>query len=442
MTPYEVMLSESQERMLVFVKESSVDEVRGIFERWDCPATVIGRVTEGRNANIYEGGVRKGEAPVRTLRDAPQYRLDGEEPAWQAGLQGYDLDSVPLPDSSLSSVLLRLLASPNIASKAPVYRQYDHHVQLNTVADPGADAAVLRIKGTRKGLAMATDGNGRYCYLDPYAGGMIAVAEACRNVSAMGAEPVALTNCLNFGNPERADVYYQLEKCVEGMAAASRALGAPVVSGNVSLYNETRGEAIYPTPIVGAVGLFEDVSTHVTPGFEAEGDVIVLIGAGELAGAAGSLAGSEYLELVHGLVVGRPSLDIELEAAVQRACREAADRGLLSSAHDCSDGGVAVSIAESCIIGGVGASIDAGVTGRWDAALFGEAQSRIVVSLAPDRLGELGDACERAGAPSVVLGVVGGESMAVSGLVDVRVGELAAAWNGGLEQAKRDDRQA
>ena len=292
MTPYEVMLSESQERMLLFVKEGSVDEVRSIFERWDCPATVIGRATEGRNATIYERGVPRGEAPVRTLRDAPQYRLDGAEPAWQAELQGYDLDSVPLPEESPSSALLKLLASPNIASKEPVYRQYDHHVQLNTVAEPGADAAVLRIKGTKKGLALATDGNGRYCYLDPYAGGMIAVAEACRNVSAMGAEPVALTNCLNFGNPERADVYYQLEKCVEGMAAASRALGAPVVSGNVSLYNETRGEAIYPTPIVGALGLFEDVSTHVTPGFEAEGDAIVLVGAGELTGSS-RLAGRQ-----------------------------------------------------------------------------------------------------------------------------------------------------
>ena len=270
---------------------------------------------------------------------------------------------------------------------------------------------------------------------------MIAVAEACRNVSAMGAEPVALTNCLNFGNPERADVYYQLEKCVEGMAAASRALGAPVVSGNVSLYNETRGEAIYPTPIVGALGLLEDVSTHVTPGFEAEGDAIVVIGVGELAGGAGSLAGSEFLELVHGLVAGCPALDIELESAVQRTCREAAGRQLLRSAHDCSDGGVAVAIAESCIIGGVGARIDAPVTGRWDAALFGEAQSRIVVSLAPGKLGELQDVCERIGAPWAAIGTVGGDSMAVSGLVEVGVEDLASAWNGGLELAKRGIQQ-
>ncbi len=442
MTPYEVMLSESQERMLLFVREDSVDQVCSIFERWDIDATVIGRATEGRNARIYERGVPRGEAPVRTLRDAPQYRLDGAEPAWQAELQAYDLDSVPLPRESPSLVLLRLLASPNIASKEPVYRQYDHHVQTNTVADPGADAAVLRIKGAGKGLALATDGNGRYCYLDPYVGGMIAVAEACRNVSAMGAEPIALTNCLNFGNPERADVYYQLEKCVEGMAMASRALGAPVVSGNVSLYNETRGEAIYPTPIVGALGLFEDVTTHVTPGFEDEGDAIVLIGAGKLAGAADSLAGSEYLELVHGLVAGCPALDIDLEAAAQRACREATDRRLLRSTHDCSDGGIAAAIAESCIVGGVGARIDAAITGRWDAALFGEAQSRIVVSLAPEMLGDFGDVCKEADAPWVVIGAVGGDSMAVSGLLDVRVEDLAAAWNGGLDNAKNTAPQA
>ena len=264
---------------------------------------------------------------------------------------------------------------------------------------------------------------------------MIAVAEACRNVSAMGAEPVALTNCLNFGNPERADVYYQLERCVEGMAAASRALGAPVVSGNVSLYNETRGEAIYPTPIVGALGLLEDVAAHVTPGFGAEGDAIVVIGASELTGAAGSLAGSEYLESAHGLVAGRPALDIDLEAAVQQVCREAAERRLLRSAHDCSDGGLAVALAESCILGGVGARIDAAIAGRWDAALFGEAQSRIVVSLAPEALGELEDVCRETGAPWAVIGAVGGDSLAVSGLVDVRIEDLAAAWNCGLERA-------
>ena len=220
------------------------------------------------------------------------------------------------------------------------------------------------------------------------------------------------------------------------MAAASRALGAPVVSGNVSLYNETRGEAIYPTPIVGALGLFKDVTTHVTPGFGAEGDAIVLVGAGELAGDSGSLAGSEYLEQVHGLVAGRPALDIDLETSVQRACRQAADRRLLRSAHDCSDGGLGIAIAESCILGDIGARIEAPIDGRWDAALFGEAQSRIVVSLAPEKLGDFGDVCEQAGAPRAVIGAVGGDSMAVSRLADIPVGNLSAAWNNGLDQAK------
>ena len=254
--------------------------------------------------------------------------------------------------------------------------------------------------------------------------------------------PLAVTDCLNFGNPEHPEVMWQLEKCVEGMAQASRALGAPVVSGNVSLYNETRGEAIYPTPIVGALGLFEDVMDHVTPEFEDEGDPIVLIGAGKLAGAADSLAGSEYLELVHGLVAGRPALDIDLETAVQRACREAADRRLLRSAHDCSDGGLATAIAESCILGEVGARIDAAIAGRWDAALFGEAQSRIVVSLAPEKLGDFGDVCKEADAPWAVIGAVGGDSMAVSGLLDVGVEDLAAAWNNGLDHAKNAVPQA
>ncbi len=433
MTPYEVMLSESQERMLVFVQEDSVEPARGIFDRWDIPTAVIGRVTGSRGARIFEGGVLKGDAPVGLLDDPPQYRLNGVEPEWQAQLQGWDMDSVPLPSIPPSDALLRLLASPNIASKESVFRQYDHQVQTNSVVTPGADAAVLRIKGSAKGLALATDGNGRYCYLDPYVGGMIAVAEACRNVSAMGAEPVALTNCLNFGNPERPDVYYQLERCVEGMALASRTLGAPIISGNVSLYNETRGEAIYPTPIVGALGLLDDVAARVTPGFRVEGDLVVLLGVTELEGAAAALSGSECLETMHGLVAGQPAIDLGVEAAAQRACREAASRRLLRSAHDCSDGGLAVAIAESCIATGLGVVVDAAIAGRWDASLFGECQSRIVVSLDRERLDELVDVCGEAGAPWSLIGEVGGASMVVPGLMDLRVEKLGAAWRGGIE---------
>ena len=246
MTPYEVMLSESQERMLVIVAQGHEQELKTLFDRWDLDSTVIGRVTNDEVARIYEGDSLRAEAPVRLLVDAPLYRPDGAKSERLIELQQYDLDSVPLPAEGAEQVLLRLLASPTIAAKQWIYRQYDHQVQTNTVQGPGGDAAVMRIKGTSRGIALATDGNGRLCYLDPLAGGMIAVAEACRNVSCTGAVPVALTDCLNFGNPERSDVYYQLEECIRGMARASEALSAPVVSGNASLYNESQGESIYP----------------------------------------------------------------------------------------------------------------------------------------------------------------------------------------------------
>ncbi len=235
MTPYEVMLSESQERMLVVMDEEHVNYVGDIFDKWGLNSTVIGRATDTGRVVIRDGGEAVGDLPVDVLTDAPLYRLDGVKPEGLDDLQGYDLASLPIPAESAAEVLLRLLASPNIASKESVYRQYDHQVQTNTVIGPGGDAAVLRIKESRRGLAMSTDGNGRYCYLDPYVGGMIAVAEACRNVAVVGAEPVALTDCLNFGNPERPEGYYQLEQCIKGIALASNLLEAPVVSGNVSL---------------------------------------------------------------------------------------------------------------------------------------------------------------------------------------------------------------
>ena len=346
MDPYEVMLSESQERMLIIVKEGREDEVTAVFDKWDLDSTVIGRVTGDGNARVLDEGRVVGDLPVRLLTDPPLYRLQGVKPASLQGLQDYDLDRVKLPLESPGDLLMRLLAAPNIASREWVYRQYDHQVQTNTLATPGGDAAVLRIKESGKGLALATDGNGRYCYLDPYVGGMIAVAEACRNVSCTGAEPVALTDCLNFGNPERPDVYYQLEECIKGIARASEALDAPVVSGNVSLYNETQGVGIYPTPVIGAVGLLEDPGVHVGVAFQDSGDIDVLLGRSGVHGEASQLAGAEYLELVHGLVAGRPRIDLKLETAVQRTCRRLVSDRLVRSAHDCSDGGLAVALAE------------------------------------------------------------------------------------------------
>lgn len=435
MTPYEVMLSESQERMLVFAKEDHVNEVRKIFDRWDIQSTVIGKATNTGEARIFENSLLKGSSPVKILNDPPLYQIDGTEPLWQSKLQDYDLTTVPLPQESPSSILLRLLETPNIASKKAVFRQYDHQVQTNTVVAPGSDAAVLRIKNTSKGLAMSTDGNGRYCYLDPYIGGMISVAEACRNVSAMGAKPVALTNCLNFGNPERADVYYQLEKCVQGLAQASEAFDAPIISGNVSLYNETRGTAIYPTPIIGALGILDDVTTYLTPGFKEVGDLIVLIGSEKLHGNIDSIGGTEYLEAIHGLVAGKPNLQINLEISTQRACVEASNRRLLSSAHDCSDGGLAVAISESCIAGKMGATIYEPISGRWDALLFGEDQSRILVSVNPFNLPILEEICREYGATWVLIGKTGGTSMIIQEFIEIPVDDLCSAWSQGIKKA-------
>ena len=433
MEPYEVMLSESQERMLIVVKPGREREVSQIFDKWDLRSDVIGEVTADGLATILDEGRERGSVPVHLLTDPPLYRGDRNA----RPLTGPDLDVValPLPTHSPEEALIRLLGSQNIASRQWIYRQYDHQVQTNTVILPGGDAALLRVKGTNKGLALSTDGNGRYCYLDPYVGGMIAVAEACRNVSCAGALPIALTDCLNFGNPERPEIYAQLEKAIEGMAEASRRFDAPVISGNVSLYNESRGEAIYPTPVVGALGITENIGARTTVAFKSEGDMVVLLGRDSLDSDGSDLGGSEYLELIHGVVAGRPSIDLDLEATVQRVCRELVTSRVVNSAHDCSDGGLAVAVAECAIAGGLGAEITAAVGGRWDAALFGEGQSRIVVSLSADRLPELGAICEDEQVPYLVLGTVSGADLTFGDLLSIPVSRLSRTHADGLATA-------
>ena len=435
MSPYEVMLSESQERMLLVVKQGYQDEVKAVLQRWDIPWAEIGRVTRDQRVRVYDGEEPVADLPVRILSEPKLYRLRGVMAAKAREAQRYPLSKVPLPEKTPGEVLQGLLGSSNIASKEYVYRQYDHQVQTNTVVGPGSDAAVLRIKGATKGIALCTDGNGRYCYLDPYRGGAIAVAEACRNLSCVGALPIALTDCLNFGNPERPDVYYQLEWCIKGMAKACRVLNVPVVSGNVSLYNETRGETVYPTPVVGALGLLEDVKRHVSSGFKREGNLVVLMGASGIRGRPRDLAGSEYLEMFHNLVAGRPTIDLELEGRMQALCRRAIAEGILSSAHDCSDGGLAVALAEACIAGGVGFKGDFSVQGRWDAALFGEAQSRIVVSLPLRSQAELQTLSREMEVPIAPLGTVGGDSLTVASMIDLPLAEMDQAWRQGLEEA-------
>ena len=346
MTPYEVMLSESQERMLVVVSPNHKSELQEIFDKWDLHSSIIGRVTDDRQIKIYNKDSLEASVPVDLLIDAPLYSSQSVYPSYLEAINKIDSDMVPLPCESPGEILLKLLDSSDISSKEWIFRQYDHQVQTNTVAPPGGDAAVLRIKDGTKGIALTTDGNSRYCYLNPYVGGAIAVAEASRNLSCVGAEVVAITDCLNFGNPERSDVYYQLEQCIHGMAEACGAFNVPVVSGNVSLYNETRGQSIWPTPVIGALGLLDDIERRCDIAFKDEGDLVLLLGCTRLSDDVTSLAGSSYLDLILDMIAGNPSIDLTLESNVQRLCREAIKIGLLKSAHDCSDGGLAVCLSE------------------------------------------------------------------------------------------------
>ena len=430
MTPYEVMLSESQERMLIIVRPEEESALRKVTDRWDLRADVIGRVTDDRTARIWNGETQEADLPMDLLIDAPQYRLQGVKPPEMDARQR--LDNLPLPSVSPNDVLLRLLRSPNIASKLSVYRQYDHQVQTNTVIPPGSDAAVLRIKGTSKGMALTTDGNGRYCYLDPYVGGAIAVAEAARNVTCVGAKPIAVTDCLNFGNPEKPEVYYRMEECIRGMADVCRELGVPVISGNVSLYNETGGQPVYPTPVVGMLGLLEEIDRACDLGFRDAGDAVLLLGNQE--GESG-LGGSEYLEVVHRKIAGKPVLDLALEKRVQECCLRLINEGMVRSAHDCSLGGLAVALALCSIKGGLGfqGRVDGGT--RWDALLFGEVQSRIVVSVKPDQVVEVLKVAGEADVPVKDLGVVGGDRFVIDRWLDLPLDEVEMAWATGLDNA-------
>jgi phosphoribosylformylglycinamidine synthase len=393
MTPYEVMLSESQERMLIVARKEHVDDVRALFHHWELRCDSIGEVTGGREVIICDEGIEVGRVPFDIATDPPQYRRNGVRPAELHDLNIFDPGSLPdVSGEDATPVLLRLLARPNIASKRGVFRQYDHQVLNNTVVPPGGDAAVVRIPGTSKAIALSTDCNGRLCYLDPYAGGAIAVAEAARNVVCTGATPIAVTDCLNFGNPEKLDIYYTLEHAVRGIAEACLVFGTPVVSGNVSLYNETAGRAVYPTPVIGMLGLLDDASKALRAAFPGPDREVYLLGStGEQ--PADTLAGSEYLEAEHGRVAGLPRINLEHERRLHQLVVRAHSEGLLASAHDCSDGGLAVALAESAILGDFGFSGELSTTGRLDAALFGEGQGRIVVSLAAGsgtRLFELG----------------------------------------------------
>jgi phosphoribosylformylglycinamidine synthase len=435
MSPYEVMLSESQERMLLVVAPENVPAIKSVFDKWDVTCREIGLIIAEQIAQVAVGSELVADLPIGPLSEAPQYRLEGKPSEEDIRRRQLDLDSVPLPQDGPQEILLRLLASPNIANKEGVYRQYDHQVQTNTVVGPGSDAAVLRIKGTKKAIAVTIDGNGRLCQLDPYQGGLIVVAEACRNLSCSGALPLAVTDCLNFGSPERPDVYYQLEQCIQGIAEACRVLEVPVVSGNVSLYNESRGQAIFPTPVVGGLGLLEDATKATRSAFAGEGLIVGLLGADTKSVDPHDLAGSEYLQRIHGRVEGSPKIDIDLEKRVQALCRDAIEQGLTTSAHDCSEGGLAVALAECSIQGGIGFTGDFPVDDRWDVTLFGERQSRIVVGLPEGQWDALVRLASDSDVPVVKLGYTGGDRFQLKGQVDLSVSQISEVWNKGLEAA-------
>jgi len=441
MSPYEIMLSESQERMLLVVKRGREAEVEAIFEKWDLHAANIGVVTDDGLMRVKANGTVVAEIPNTALVDeAPIYDRPTARPAYLADVQTLDLSQLSTTTSA-ADAFTALLASPTIASKRWVYRQYDHMVRTNSLVLAGMGAGVVRVKGTNRALALSTDGNGRYVYLDPRRGAMLAVAEAARNVACAGAVPIGATNCLNFGNPQRPEIMWQLVEAIEGISDACVALDVPITGGNVSLYNETDGKAIYPTPTIGVVGLIEDAGRVVSRTFRDAGDAIVLLG-----GNLGELGGSEYLKVVHGLVRGvPPALDLKGEQALITLLTTGASRGLIRSAHDCADGGLAVTLAESAFdTAGIGLDVNVPAAEGSDAAsvvgvaatLFGESASRAVVSVAQtDRTAFLQLAAER-GVQAVVIGTTGGSriKVAIDGTpaLDASLNEAESVWSGSL----------
>jgi phosphoribosylformylglycinamidine synthase len=433
LSPYEILLSESQERMLIVARAGAEPEVMEIFGKWDLDAVVIGHVTDDGRLRVRAGGAGVVDLPIDPLaHGAPVYERPFAPPANLDELQRLDLAQLP-PPGDYTQTLVRLLDAPNIASKRWAFQQYDSLVGSNTVVGPGSDAAVLRIKGTNKALALSVDCNSRYCLLDPYVGAMTAVVEAARNVVCSGGEPIGVTDCLNFGNPEKPEIMWQFREAVRGLRDACTVLGVPIVSGNVSFYNETDGRPIPPTPTIALVGLLTDVAHHTTQWFKSEGDVVVLLGRNRE-----ELGGSEYLAVVHGLVRGTPPwIDLAVEMQVQQVCLQAIREGLVRSAHDVSEGGLAVALAEACIAGPgepLGAEIELEAAIRPDAWLFGESQSRIVLSLRRKHVTRLRDLARAADVPCAVLGEVRGKRLRIGGLIDEGVAELRRTWAAALSR--------
>ncbi|HYK50581.1 MAG TPA: AIR synthase-related protein, partial [Terriglobales bacterium] len=464
MSAYEIMLSESQERMLLVAEKGREQEVFRVFEKWGLDAVEVGHVTRDNVMRVRQHGELVAEIPNEALTDdAPLYKrpLERWEPPVQREmpkniptLTAKDAVRIGHPAESrdLTPNFKRLLASPNICGKRWVWQQYDHMVQTNTVEGPGAgDAGVIRIKGSQRGLAMALDGNGRWCYLDPRLGAMHAVAEACRNVACAGATPIGATNCLNFGNPEKPQIMWQFSQVVDGITRACEELEVPVTGGNVSFYNETLGEGIYPTPVLGIVGILEDVHKTVKMEFREVGRTIVLLRGsdpGDITDAESEFGSSEYAKEIFGAVWGYPpNLDLEKEAMLQKGLIEMIHTGLVESAHDCSSGGLAVTLAECAFPKGIGLRVDV-ASNRLPAefALFGEDASRVVLACDPARLAGIKQVAGKHGLSVDVLGetVAGQVEIRLDGrmMISASVGDLSEAYESALEKALRTEPEA
>jgi phosphoribosylformylglycinamidine synthase II len=449
MTPYEIMLSESQERMLLVAQKGREDEVFRVFEKWGLDAVEVGKVTTDNKLRVLEHGKVVAEIPNPALTDdAPVYKRPLAR--WEPPVPREMPSDVKLGAAGdFTPNLKQLLASPNICGKRWVWQQYDHMVQTNTVQAPGAgDAGVIRIKGSERGLAMALDGNGRWCYLDPRLGAMHAVAEAARKVACSGATPVGATNCLNFGNPEKPHIMWQFSQTIDGITKACEELEIPITGGNVSFYNETLGEGIYPTPVLGVVGILEDVHRAARMHFAASGRTIVLLRSGEagdITDAESEFGSSEYAKEVLGALWGYPpELDLEREAGLQKAAIELIRQGLVESIHDCADGGIAVALAEKALPKGVGVRVNLASGGLFpEFALFGEDAGRIVISCDPGKVARIKEVAEKHGAAAEVLGQTIPDRLEVSldgkVVISASVLELSEAYEGALESALRTD---
>ncbi len=436
MTAYELLLSESQERMLVVAEKGREQEIIDVYEKWDLNAVVIGEVVEGDKVTYWKEGAIKAEIPADSLvlgGGAPQYERETSRPGYLDEVQSFEPSTLDHPKNH-NKILSKLLSAPNIASKRWVHEQYDTMVRTNTVNAPGAsDSGVIRIKGTNKGLAVKTDCNGRYVYLNPRKGGQIAVVESARNVVCSGGKPVAITNCLNFGNPYKPEVYWTFKEALGGMGDACRALNTPVTGGNVSLYNENPKGAIFPTPVIGMLGIVEDVEKHtMTPAFKEEGDVIYYIGADRK-----GLGGTEYLKTIHGLTTGdAPEIDLDFEVKLQDTLLALIKDQKINAAHDISDGGLAVTLAEMAIYSGLGAAVSVqGLSGSDHEILYSEAQSGVVVTVSFEKSKALEKELKAAGIPFQAIGAVGGKELLIDAGIEMDVEDLRKPYESSIPSA-------